>query len=188
MNDDGPHNHYAARFTRQWLDHIATQEARERIYGVNQYSTGRSRFYIPGWAGFAGLLGAAIGATVAHKYDISSMTGAISGAAIGFLFLLAIGFFFKGISLGWLGVKTALGTLTGIGGGLVTSSAFGGLPRAIARGGFFGGVLGTGLALWLNEPMGDAALRVASFGAVIGGGWRLIRLTISALKRNEQPR
>ncbi len=132
-------------FTRQWIDHIASQEARERIYGVNHVSTGRSQFYIHGWAGFAGLLGAAVGATVAHKYDMSSMTGAISGGAVGCICLLAIGFFFKGISLGWLGVKTALGTLAGIGCGLLTSSAFGGLPRAIARGGFFGGFLAPAL-------------------------------------------
>lgn len=192
MNDHAPHNHYAARFTSQWQSDVTSQQANERMYGRAYWGTGRSRFYIPGWAGFGGLLGATVGAIAAHDRGMSSMEGAISGGAAGFLSFLALslvlGFFFKGISLGWLGIKTVTGAVTGMGAGLTTSSIFGGLPRATTRGAFLGGTLGAALALWLNEPVDDAALRVASCGAVIGAGWRLIRLTMNALKRNEGPR
>lgn len=192
MNDDAPHNHYAARFTQQVISDTVHREANERIYGRPTWGTGRSRFYIPGWAGFGGLLGAAIGAISSHDRGISSMEGAISGGIAGFVSFLvlsfALGFFFKGIGLGWTGFKTVLGTFTGLGGIWASSGILGGLPRATARGGAIGGALGMVLALWLNEPVGDAALRVGSCGAAIGAGWRLIRLTRSVLRRGEGPR
>ncbi|MDI1226890.1 MAG: hypothetical protein PSY14_04310 [bacterium] len=192
MNDDAPHNHYAARFTQQVISDSVNQQANERIYGRSTWGTGRSRFYIPGWAGFGGLLGAALGAIAAHDRGMSSMEGAISGGIAGFVSLLVLsfvlGFFFKGLSLGWTGVKTVLGTVTGLGGIWASSGILGGVPRATARGGAIGGALGTALALWLNEPVDEAALRVASCGAALGAGWRLIRITMGVLRRGEGSR
>lgn len=190
--NDAPHNHFAARATAQWNADNTRDDARDKLYGRPTFTTGRARFYIPGWAGFGGLMGAAIGSIAAHERGMTAMEGAISGGAAGFLSFLALSlslkFFFMGVGLGWTGLKTALGALLWGGGGFMTSGIFGGLPRATARGGFIGGALGAAIALWLGEPMGDAAMRVASIGAVAGAGWRLLRLTMSILKRDEGPR
>lgn len=190
--NDAPHNHLAARVTAQWNADNARDDARDKLYGRPTFTTGRARFYIPGWAGFGGLLGAAIGAIAAHDRGMTATEGAISGGAAGFLSFLALSlalkFFFMGIGLGWAGIKTGLGAVTGFGGGFMTPGILGGLPRATARGGFIGGALGAALALWLGEPVGDAALRVASVGAAAGAGFRSLRLAMSILKRDEGPR
>ena len=190
--NDAPHNHFAARATAQWNADNARDDARDKLYGRPTFTTGRARFYIPGLAGFGGLLGLAIGAIAAHERGMTSMEGAISGGVAGFLSFLvlsfALKFFFLGIGLGWTGFKTVLGTVTGLGSGYMSSGIFGGLPRATARGGLIGGALGAAIALWLGEPLGEAALRVASVGAAAGAGWRLLRLTMSVLKRGEGPR
>lgn len=188
MTNEGPHNQFAARVTRQWNADVARQQASERMYGTPDYGAkGPSWITFSGWSGFGGVLGMAIGAISAHEHNMSSMTGALLGAAAGaavfFGISFVLGIFFKGINLGWTGIKMLLATLTGIGTGFSSTGAFGGVPRAAARGGAAGGVIGVLLALWLGEPTADAALRLSSFGAIAGTGWRIFKLTTAAIKR-----
>jgi hypothetical protein len=188
MTNEGPHNQYAARFTRQMNADAARQAASERIYGRPDYGAkGPSWITFSGWSGFGAVLGMAIGAISAHEHNMGSMTGGLLGAAAGaavfFAISFVLGLFFKGINLGWTGIKMLLASLTGIGTGFASTGAFGGVPRATARGGAAGGVIGVLLALWLGEPVADAALRLSSFGAIAGAGWRIFRLTTAAMKR-----
>ncbi len=188
MTQEDPHNQFAARVTRQWNADVARRQANEARYGRADYGArGPSWITFSGWSGFGAVLGMAIGAISAHEHNMGSMTGALLGAAAGaavfFGISFALGLFFKGINLGWTSVKMLLASLTGIGTGFASTGAFGGLPRAAARGGAAGGIIGILLALWMGEPVGEVVVRLSSFGALAGAGWRIFRLTTGVLKR-----
>lgn len=187
MYDSDPHHIRAARAVQEWNQDLRDADARQRQYELNNggrkgFGGGSSdgRFFLSAWVFLAGLMGFILGMTMGDGEFLPMMGYGllVGGACAALMQLLRVavggGLFVLGLTL--LGIKKAIGGVFGLLAGKTFASGGGAIARSAFRGGAVGGLVGAGIALFLQDSVGDAALRVGMIGAGIGVFLRVLSM------------
>lgn len=185
MNDSDPDHIRASHTVQQWNhDREAARwrdlqhQARNGGASTGGYGSGAQW---GAWVVGAGMLGFFYGMTFSKSGEFFSMIG--YGLLTGFVCMCLVavvkkaiggGLLLAGITL--LGIKNLIGGIFGFVFGKGATSAGGAIARAAIRGSLIGGLAGAGIALALQDSVGDAALRVGTIGAGIAVFLRVLSM------------
>lgn len=190
MYDSDPHHIRASRAVQEWNQELRDADARQRQYEL--YNGGKKslgggggggRIFLSAWVFLAGLMGFILGMSMGEGEFLPMMGYGllVGGVCAGLMQLVRTavggGLLLLGITL--LGVKKVIGGVFGLLLGKTVSSAGGAIAGSAFRGGAIGGLVGAGIALALQDSVGDAALRVGMIGAGIGVFLRILSMARS---------